>query len=292
MKITASIYNNKTLEAVYPYIDAAVLMVPHYSYVFEDLNIDSAIEICRKAYIEPILSIQRIFMENELEDIKKFIQKYSKYRFLVSDLGVVQIFKELDLIGNVIFDSPTMVCNSLDFELYSSYGFKAVSMSNEITLEDVKNTFKKSEGSMYYQVFGRKLMFYSKRKLIDLYKEFRKVNFKNNDLTLKEEQRDYRIPIVQSENGTFCYRQYFISLLDEINNISFIRYAYLESLTLSTEQYKKVVSAYRNFLKGSYNLDQAKHEIESLNLPIEEGFIYNDSVDTKEKVNQWVELNY
>ena len=284
MKITAAIYNNKMLEEVYSYIDAAVLMVPHYSYIFEDLDIDSAIELCQKAYIEPILSIQRIFFENELEDIKEFIKKYSNLRFLVSDLGVVQLFKELDLIGNVIFDSPTMVCNTLDFELYSSYGFKAVSMSNEITLKDIKDTFNKCEGSIYYQVFGRKLMFYTKRRLVDLYKEFRKLKFENTDLRIKEEQRDYEIPIVQSENGTFCFRQYFISLLDEINDISFIRYAYFESLTLSIDQYKKVLSIYRNYLKGSLSLEQSKHEFETMNLPVEPGFIYNDSVDTKEKV--------
>ena len=284
MKITAAIYNNKMLEEVYSYIDAAVLMVPHYSYIFEDLDIDSAIELCQKAYIEPILSIQRIFFENELEDIKEFIKKYSNLRFLVSDLGVVQIFKELDLIGNVIFDSPTMVCNTLDFELYSSYGFKAVSMSNEITLKDIKDTFNKCEGSIYYQVFGRKLMFYTKRRLVDLYKEFRKLKFENTDLRIKEEQRDYEIPIVQSENGTFCFRQYFISLLDEIKDISFIRYAYFESLTLSIDQYKKVLSIYRNYLKGSLSLEQSKHEFETMNLPVEPGFIYNDSVDTKEKV--------
>ena len=272
------------LEEVYSYIDAAVLMVPHYSYIFEDLDIDSAIELCQKAYIEPILSIQRIFFENELEDIKEFIKKYSNLRFLVSDLGVVQIFKELDLIGNVIFDSPTMVCNTLDFELYSSYGFKAVSMSNEITLKDIKDTFNKCEGSIYYQVFGRKLMFYTKRRLVDLYKEFRKLKFENTDLRIKEEQRDYEIPIVQSENGTFCFRQYFISLLDEIKDISFIRYAYFESLTLSIDQYKKVLSIYRNYLKGSLSLEQSKHEFEAMNLPVEPGFIYNDSVDTKEKV--------
>ena len=284
MKITAAIYNNKMLEEVYSYIDAAVLMVPHYSYIFEDLDIDSAIVLCQKAYIEPILSIQRIFFENELEDIKEFIKKYSNLRFLVSDLGVVQLFKELDLIGNVIFDSPTMVCNTLDFELYSSYGFKAVSMSNEITLKDIKDTFNKCEGSIYYQVFGRKLMFYTKRRLVDLYKEFRKLKFENTDLRIKEEQRDYEIPIVQSENGTFCFRQYFISLLDEIKDISFIRYAYFESLTLSIDQYRKVLSIYRNYLKGSLSLEQSKHEFETMNLPVEPGFIYNDSVDTKEKV--------
>ena len=93
MKITAAIYNNKTLEEVYSYIDAAVLMVPHYSYIFENLDIDSAIEICKKSYIEPILSIQKIFFEDELEDLKLFIQKYQDLRFLVSDLGVVLLFK-------------------------------------------------------------------------------------------------------------------------------------------------------------------------------------------------------
>ena len=39
MKLIAGIYNNKQLKTLAPYVDGVVLMVPHYAYVYEDLDI-------------------------------------------------------------------------------------------------------------------------------------------------------------------------------------------------------------------------------------------------------------
>ena len=285
MKIVAPIYSNKNIDLLLENIDVALLNIPYFSMVYEDLEIDPALISCKKHNVEALISINRIFLEDELETVKNFIEKYKDYGFVISDLGVAQICKDLGLLHNIIFDSPTMVCNSYDLKLYSSFGFKAVSISNEITIEDVKN-YSLENVNIYYQVFGNKLMFYTKRKLVDLYKEFRKLNFENINLSLKEEKRIYDIPIIQTKNGTFVYRNYLISQLEHINDFKSIKYLYFESLFLDLDRFIKVVQIYKKVINGSLDIKEGLNQMSSLDLNIEEGFNFLDSIHTKEKIIQ------
>jgi len=282
MKIIASIYNNNQLsDKLIKYIDGVVLHVPHYSYVYENLLLDEAINTLKENNKLIILSISRIFMEDELKDIEQFIDKYVGYKFLVSDLGVIELFKEKNRIDEVIYDPSTLVCNSLDLELYQSFGFNAVSVSNEITLEDITKAYNYSKANIFLQIFGRKMMFYSKRKLLSCYKDYRELSFDNKNLYLREEKRDYMIPVYENENGTYCFRQYNISLLKEINNLSFLKYGYFESLNISTDIYEDIIKIYHDCLNNELSVESANESIMKYNLPIEDGFLYEDTTHIK-----------
>lgn len=285
MKLTASIYTNEQLTAVTGLVDAVILNMPHFAYVYEDLDIESAIKYCVEHNIEPILSFQRIVMEDELDSISALIDKY-QYKFIVSDLGVVQLFKEKGRISDAIYDPTTLVCNSLDLGLYASLGFNAVGMSNEIPVNDVITGYSVTKAPIFYQVFGRKLMYYSKRRLLSTYEQYRNISFKKDSLVLKEEKREYEIPVYENENGTYCYRPYNISLLKEIDNLSFLEYAFFENLHISIEDYVRVLSIYKQVINKQISIEEGLKEIDSLNLPIEDGFAYSDTVHVKEKIVQ------
>lgn len=286
MKLVTGIYSNKQLETLAPYVDGVILMMPHYAYVYEDLNIDQAIEFCKKNNIDYAISMTRVVMEDELNQIEELINKYIDSKFVVSDLGVVQIFIDKGIVNQVIYDPTTLVCNSMDLEVYSSLGFDAVGMSSEITVKDVFTSYERTKSSIFYQVFGRKMMYYSKRRLISTYKDYRGLSFEAKHLYLREEKRDYDIPVYENENGTYCYRPYNISLIKELEALSFLKYAYFESLNCSIEDLCKVLTIYRNVLDKKVSLETANKEIEALNLPIEDGFAYNDTVHVKEKIVQ------
>ena len=176
-----------------------------------------------------------------------------------------------------------MICNSMDLSIYSNMGFDAISMSNEIPINDVITANKISNANIYYQVFGRKLMFYSKRQLLKLYKEYTNSTFDNSNLSLVEEKRSYRIPIVENKNGIFCFRQYFISLLKEIKNINFIKYGYFETYTLDNKTIKIVLEIYKSALNNLNKINICLDKINELNLNIEDGFTYIDSSHIKEE---------
>ncbi|MCQ2776206.1 MAG: U32 family peptidase [Bacilli bacterium] len=283
MKLVASIYNLKQLEAAKEYLDCAILMVPKYSLIYEnDFDLDKAISICKSQDIEPILAINRIYLESELEEISIFINKYSSYKFYVHDLGVTNLFKEKNLINNVILDASTMVCNSMDAKLYTSFGFDAVSMSNEVPVCDVINAAK--DASIFYQIFGRKLMFYSKRKLLSLYEKHSNTKYQRNDLSIKEEKREELMPIFENENGFYVYRSYFINLLNEIPNFSKLKYGFCEILTLKIDEIKEILRIYQNILNNCTSIEIGLSQIARLSLNIQDGFAYTDSIHKKEKI--------
>ena len=83
------------------------------------------------------------------------------------------------------------------------------------------------------------------------------------------------MPIIENDNGYFVYRSYFISLLDEMKNLSFLKYAYFESLTLKDEELYQVLKSYK---ENNGDL------LGKLNLDIKDGFAYLDTIHVKEKI--------
>lgn len=285
MKITASIYNFETLKNTAELIDSAVLMIPKYSLIHEEeFDLDKAIEFCNKNNIDPIISLNRIFLEDELDDVREFISRYKSNKFLVHDLGVIQIMKELKVLSNVIYEASTMVCNSLDLEIYSGLGFDAVSMSNEIPIIDVIESYNKTKANIFYQVFGLKSMFYSKRRLLTLFELHSNQNFDRHSLCIKEEKREELMPIEECKNGYVVFRSYNLSLLDEMQNLNFIKYAYFETLRLKSPQILNILHIYKDYINGKHSLEHAHKKLDELNLNTKFGFEYSDSIHVKEKI--------
>ena len=285
MKITLSIYNIETLKNTAELIDSAVLMIPKYSLLYEDnFSLDDALDLCSNHKVEAIISLNRIYMEDELEDVKNFILKYKQYKFLVHDLGVIQIMKEMGLSSNIIYEASTMVCNSLDLSVYGSFGFDAVAMSNEIPLIDVIKSYNETEASIFYQVFGLKPMFYSKRRLLSLFEKHSGETFERNSLSIKEEKRKELMPIEETSNGYVVFRSYILSLLKEIKSLTFLKYAYFESLRLKDAEIAGILKIYSCYINGKIDITTAEEEISKFDLNFGYGFEYSDSIHAKEKI--------
>ena len=167
------------------------------------------------------------------------------------------------------------VHDSLDLSYYRSLGLNAVSMSNEIPVNDVIKGYKDTNADIMYQVFGRKLMFYSKRRLVSCYEDYRDLKVNRNNLFIKEEKREEHMPIIENNNGYFVYRSYFLSLFDEMKNLDFLKYAYFETLTLTNEEIYQVLKAYK---------ENNKDLLDKLHLDIKDGFAYLDTIHVKEKI--------
>lgn len=281
MKITCSIYTLKQLNKFAKYIDCAVLNTKKYSLVYEDLDLDKAILFCENNNILPIIAVNKLLHPSDLVSVNEVFEKYisKNILFLVTDLGAIQIAKRLNIINRIIYDPQTMITNKLDLEEYSKIGCDSLSMSLEIPLTDVNNSI--NDNSIFYQIFGHRIMFYSNRKLVSLYEEKANIKVSNNHLYLKEATRDDYLPIIENENGTMIYRPYCISLLKEKDIISKFKYGYMESLYLDDDIFLKVLIEYKNAISKN-NIDESIANINNLGLNIEEGFTYKDSIYQKE----------
>lgn len=283
--LTISIYDNDSLNKYYSYADACLLMVPKLAISYKDLNIDEAILLCHKNNIIPILGINRIMHPDDLKNVFDFIEKYKNQNvlFYVSDIGLMEYAKENNISSLFIYNPETMITNGLDLNLYNNLlNPNAIAMSLEITINDFLHATKSFDGNLFYQVFGRRLMFYSNRRLISLYEDKNKTKYPHNDLYLRESTRNDLFPILENEYGTQIYRGYLICYLKYLNSLN-LKYEFIETLYMDTNTMIEVLKIFKAY-KSSNDLSNSLEKLKSLNLNINDGFSINDSVYQKEEL--------
>ena len=283
MKLTASIYNLKQLNKLIEYIDAAVIYTKEVSLYYEDIDLDKAISLCVNNNVTPIIAINKMLYSADLSLIEEFINKYkSSSKFLATDIAVYSIAKRLNCVDRIIYDPQTMITNYLDLLEYSSLGFDSVAMSLEIPLVDLASSINKTNSRVFYQIFGHRLMFYSKRNLISLYEEKANIKSSRNHLYLRESTRDDYFPVIENENGTIIYRSYLVSLINELDELNNLEYGYLESIYLEDSIYINIIKLINSYKNNNISKEELIASINKLNLNVNDGFKYQDSIYQKE----------
>ncbi|MCR5231525.1 MAG: U32 family peptidase, partial [Acholeplasmatales bacterium] len=173
MHFATSIYTLEQLNNLKDKIEYAILMQDKTSLNYKDLDLDKALEFCKNNNIKTIIGMDKLFTPTNIDLVSIFFDKYQNLcdYFYITDLGVCNIAIKKKIENKVIFDPKTMVCNSLDLKIYSDLGFRAIGLSSEITIKDLMDIYSKTKANIFYQVFGYRLMFYSKRHLISLYEK-------------------------------------------------------------------------------------------------------------------------
>ena len=267
-------------------LDYALLMSKDASLNYKDLNLNEAISFCKDKGIGIILSMDKIYQPSNLSFAEAFLELYkdSCEYFYVTDLGVCNLAIKKGLIDRVIFDPKTMVTNSLDLGIYQSFGFNAVGVSSEITINDLKEIVSKTKNNVFYQVFGYRLMFYSKRHLISLYSLKNNDNYPKDDVYFKEATRNDYFPGFENDNGTVMYRSYIISLLEYLEDLRNIKYGFLESYRIEDKKMKQVLKLYQKVINGTPDIELCQDMFNKLGFYVEEGFTKKDSVYQKEEL--------
>ena len=106
----------------------------------------------------------------------------------------------------------------------------------------------------------------------------------SDNLVLKESTRDDIMPIIENKNGTLVYRSYILNLFKNINQLQFIKYAYLDSLKIDNDKYIKALKCFYDFKNNKISFDEGIDILNSLGLDYEDGFLYKDSVYQKEEL--------
>ena len=286
MEIISTAYNNDELNKIINYADGFILMIKPYSVAYKDINLDEAIKLLKANNKKIILGINKIFHPFEIDEIKGFINKYKNddIYYYISDLGIANILIDLGLNNKIIYNPETMITNYLDLSLLMTFNFDAYQMSSEITLNDLKLAYEKTNSNLAYFGFGKKIMFYSKRKLLSLYSNKTNIDMPKENGYLKETTRNDYIPITENINGTYILRPYAISLLEDIDSLSFLKYMILDSNYIDFNDYIKVLNTYYDYNNKKISLNMALDTINNLNLLIEDGFKNNDTVYLKEEL--------
>ena len=207
---------------------------------------------CKTNNLKLYITIENFISEDDkpqLINYIDFIKSLNVDGICFHDLGVYDIAKSYDMLDKLIYDGQTIICNSLDVAFYKSKGVNGVVLSRELTLEEITDICKNNLSCCDVMVFGHQRLSYSKRKFLTNY--FKEVgqnyDFLNKQtLTLIEEKRNYKMPIVEDENGTKIYSDYIFQMYEEMPALKpYINRGIIDTLFINDTRAANVARDYR-----------------------------------------------
>ena len=241
------------LEKLLPLVDGVIvgsLFTSSYDSSIEDIE-----TICnyiktrgKKVYIV----MDDFVSEDELPDLYYYFRVISKLDvdgIYFHDFGIYDIARKDDMVSKLIYDGKTVLCNALDTAFLLKRGIDSVVLSRELTLEEITNIVKANPKQVDLQIFGHTRLSYSKREFLKNY--FNEINreydyLNKETMSLVEEQRDYRLPIIENGHGTYIYSDYVFEMFNEINDLKkYLKRGIIDTLFIDDSTVMEVCRDYR-----------------------------------------------
>ncbi|MCH5172258.1 MAG: hypothetical protein J1F31_05485 [Erysipelotrichales bacterium] len=222
--------------------------------------------------------LNALIHQNKLNEFKKEIDKLCELNvcFIFQDVGALQYLKTKIDSSRIIFNPYTLICQQDELEAYLLNSDVTFGISNEITLFDTYKTLRSGKG--FLLAFGYAPMYQSYRKVLSLYENYIGRNFRRDDLLLKEDTRNEFYHVTENKYGTVIFRPYIISYLENMSHILNAKYLFLDSNFIDGHKFKKVIALLYKILDNKIDEKKVKEYLLKLNLNIEDGFKYQDSI--------------
>ena len=182
----------------FSFVDMLVIPSIYCIYYDKAFSIDEILDLvdkCNDANIKPIVGLDALIEEDMLEDVYSYLDTLSLKNCMImfSDMAVLGYFKKNNKLDKLIYNAPTYICNKDDIAYYQKQGIK-VKMSQELSIDDV--IINSGFDNVVLQVYGYFPIYYSKRKVLSLYKEYAKLDYNPYlEKEIKEELREEKYKI-------------------------------------------------------------------------------------------------
>ena len=249
MELLVTLRNTKDIEKIKNACDGFVVGSLFTSgYHFSVNDIKNISDYCKENNVKLYIAIDNFISEDDkiqLLNYLDFINSLNIEGIYFHDLGVYDAAKTLGIETKLIYDGQTVVCNSLDVNFYISKGIDSIVLSRELMLSEVTGIVKNNPQCCDLMIFGHPRMSYSKRKFLTNY--FKQIgteyDFLNKEsLYLIEEKRDYKMPIIEDNDGTKIYTDYVYQMYKELPNLrQYIKRGIIDTLFIDDERIPTVL---------------------------------------------------
>lgn len=287
MKIIATLYDSKHLEAILNVSDGIILgndkVGTRLTHSFSLEEICQMIEITKNLKKEVFIQANQMFNDVQLDFFKTWISSLPLNTIdgvVVGDLGAFRVLSKLGYAEKAIYNPETLMTNIYDFNFLKDAGIKGVYVAKEITLEDIQMIASKKSYQLFMVGHGHLNMFYSKRQLIHNFMDYQdKPHTFHNQQNLKiiEETRDHEAyPILEDDAGTHVFRSHVFASLDHLDTLKHIvDYMIIDTLFKDDQYALQVLPMYKNETKD-------EHAISSIQASYDEtwddGFFYKKTI--------------
>ncbi len=256
--------------------------------VFTISEIEKAVVFAEKKHKTVYILINKMVHESDIEDLNKFIISMKTIKIsgiVINDLSVYVIAKKHKLEHLIIYQPGSMNTDSFSAEYFSDRLIKGITISREITLDEISKIISKPT-NLEFSIIGHGYldMFYSKRKLVTNYLIHKDISgqkiLDNYELRLNEEIRPNDFyPIFEDEFGTHIFRSNKLISYEELDQLSgIIKDFFIERIFMEDEEFFDSIGLYRKKI----TLDDFLTKYKNYN----SGFYYQRTEKVKGELNE------
>lgn len=289
MNLLCTLSSKDRLDAIFPYVDGVIcgsyFSDRHY-YSLSDMQ--AIAKRCKALSLDFCVLMDTMVKEEDISllyEYLHFLKDLDVDGIYFADLAVLEAARELGIEKKMIYESDTLMTNSLDASFFLKKGLKSVVLAKEITLDEMMKIADNTKHRVDVHLFGYQKMSSSKRHFLTNY--FNHIaspkDLKDNmNLRIIEETRNYSMPILENEYGTKIYSDYILCmyaesllLADKINN------GIIDDMFIDFDILMTVLKDYRKLNKD--NATKLEEELKSRyhDVTFDKGYLYQKTNITK-----------
>lgn len=273
--------NNKNILDYLDYTNSFIIGLKDFSINYLEYSIEE-IRKLREKYpnIELFVSVNKNIFNDDLPLLKEKLIELSKLDIegvLFYDLSILSIVKEYNLALPLIWGQEHMTTNYNTCNYYYDKGCKYVYLSNEITVDEIKEIKENTKIKIINYIFGYPDVSFSKRKLLTNYflakneekkNDWYLISSDNNSYYIKENKLGTRILYGKILNGIMPFNDlYDISSYGIFNEELIDHKLFIKCLDVFKKLENKVIS-----------VNDANREIEKLTESNDTVFYYKKTI--------------
>ena len=212
-------------------------------------NYEEIKEICDNTNKEVFISINKNIHNSDLSYLNEILLKLNNLKVkgvFFYDMAVLNLKKKLNLNCDLVWAQEHMTTNSYTADFYFKKGVKYVSLSAEITKEEIIDIRKQVDLQLIVPIFGYIPMFTSFRHEAKNYLSNFKIKNDNQLFYISKEGNDYSL--VDNEEGTTIYTSFILNGIREYLELkdANIDYVLLNNFNINDDQFIKVIEIFNS----------------------------------------------
>ena len=221
--------------------------------------------------------LNALIHEKDIDDALKEVDRLIELgvNFIVQDFGLLTYLLSKVSHDKVLFFPYTYICNVDELEAYYERCGVSINISNELTLEEMKEVLSKGHGIVNF--FGYTPIYQSYRKIVSLFEEHKDLTLPNK-LSLKENTREDKCPIFENEYGTVILRSYPSSYLEDYEYIKGAEYLFVDSFNLEHDLFIKIVEMASLVIENKLSREEVLKKYDEMGFVSHNGFKYKGTV--------------
>ena len=191
------------------------------------------------------------------------------------DISIVEYKNELNLKHDLVWNQEHLTTNFNTCNYWYDYNVLYSCLSNEITLDEIKEISSNVKGKLMLSVFGYIPMYTSYRHVVKNYLDNFKLNSDSKIHYIKKE--GYTYPIVDNKEGTTVYSNFVLNSLTETLELkNDISYFIFNAFLIPNDILIEVLKLYDEVNEDNKVLLEEK--INKIVNNLDKGFLYKETI--------------